>query len=277
LSKPGGKPRRGKNGPARARWLLTTLAAISCAAGGCAGFWDEVTSKDFKFENLYSHPDPLVVLRDSHDGDKRAKALRALCEPAANGGTQEQQEVVVKLLTTAAVSEPQALCRMAAIHSLRTFRDARAAKALEDAYYRAGSFDPATATIIRCQALQAMGECGNPAVVETLVKALREPPVEGPDVDKQQKMDERIAAARSLGRYQHYQATAALVDVLRKEQDVALRDRAHRSLVSATGKELPPDAAAWSELLESAPRDKAVVREPGLSEKILRTVGWSDD
>ena len=32
-------------------------------------------------------PDPLVVLRDSSDGDERAKALRALQEPKPNGGT----------------------------------------------------------------------------------------------------------------------------------------------------------------------------------------------
>jgi hypothetical protein len=257
--------------------------------GGCAGFWDEVTSKDFKIENLYRHPDPLVVLKDSPDGDKRAQALRALREPLANGGTQQQQDMVVQVLTYSATRDPQALCRMAAIDSLRHFKDPRAAKALEDAYYRAdskapegdgdtGGFDPATAGVIRCQALQAMGECGNPAVVQTLVRALREPPVAGSssDVDKQQKLDERIAAARALGKYPQYQATSALVEVLRSEQDVALRDRAHRSLVLCTGKELPPDPQAWSDLLQSSPRDSAVVREPSFTQKLIRLVDWEN-
>src|SRR5262249_12017985 len=107
---------------------------------------------------------------------------------------------------------------------------------------------------------------------------LREPPVAGnsADVDKQQKMDERIAAARSLGKDQHYQATAALVDVLRSEKDVALRDRAHRSLVLATGKDLPPDPQARPDRPQPAPRAAAIVRQPGALEKFVRLVDWSD-
>jgi hypothetical protein len=228
------------------RGLLVALAG--CGLGGCAT-WDDVTSRDFSLHAYFHKPDPLVVLRDSTDGDKRHDALLALREPMQFGGTQEQQEMVVQVLTAAATSDRSALCRQAAIQALRNFKDPRAAEALKEAYYRAGSFNPETATVIRCQALVALGDTGQPTAVETLVKVLREPPVEGAEVDRQQKMDERIAAARALGKFKHYQSTEALVEVLRTEQDVALRDRAHDSLKLATGKDLPPDAQAWADFL----------------------------
>ena len=52
-------------------------------------------------------------------------------------------------------------------------------------------------------------------------RVLKEPPVEGAAEDKQAKMDERIAAARSLRDFKDYQATEALAGVLRTDQDVA--------------------------------------------------------
>jgi hypothetical protein len=262
---------------------LLAFVGLACPASGCANFWDEVTSKDFKMENLYHPPEPLTVLRDSTDGDKRARALRALEEPLAHGGTQQDQDVVVTVLCYTAVNDPQALCRMAAISTLRRFHDPRVAKALEDAYYRAGNFNPEVASVIRCQAMQAMGElqgeaAKNPALVDTLVKALREPPVEGADLDRQQKLDERIAAARALGHYQHYQATSSLVEVLRAEQDVGLRACAVASLQQSTGKDLPADAKAWEDFLQNAPtRDSAIVRQPTLKEKVFQLVGWSEE
>jgi hypothetical protein len=250
-------------GRAWPRWLLGAVAAWCGGLGGCAGLWDDVTSNDFKVEELWRKPDPLWVIKNSPDGDKRAKALRALQEPATHDGTQQQQDVVVSVLVYSAASDSQALCRLAAIATLRNFKDPRAAKGLEEAYYRASNFNPETATVLRCQALRAMGDNGNPIVVDTLVRALREPPVEGPDADRQQKLDERVAAARSLSRFQHYKAASALVEVLKNEKDVALRDTAHESLVTATGKHLPPDPKAWNEYLEhpdqQMPNDSALV------------------
>src|SRR5262249_31545697 len=151
------------------------------------------------------------------------RALRCLKEPLANGGTQKDQDVYVSVLNYTAANDSQVPCRMAAISVLRTYQDPRAVDGLKDAYYRAGNFDSYVATVLRCQALGALGETKQPAAVETLVRVLREPPAEGPDQDRQQKLDERIAAARALGGFKQYQATAALVEVLRKDQDVALR------------------------------------------------------
>src|SRR5262249_42584495 len=141
-------------------------------------------------------------------------------------------------------------CRMAAIDTLGRFRDRRTVDALKDAYYRAGSFSPEQATVIRCQALDALGATGQLAAVKILVDVLREPLVEGPDQDKQQQTDVRIAAARALSHFSDGEATRALVEVLRSEQDVALRVRAHVSLQESTGKHFPDDARAWNDYLQ---------------------------
>jgi HEAT repeat protein len=263
-------------GSAPAAWprLFLVLLAVGCLAhAGCANFWDEVTSRDFHFKEMFApRPDPLWVVRNSPDGDKRAKALRALQEPLAHGGNAEEQEVVVQVLLYAASKDTQPLCRLAAIKSLRHFKDPRAAEGLKDAYYRAGSFNPETATVIRCQALEALGETANPAAVELLVQVLREPPVEGPDPDRQQKLDERIAAARALGHFKSYQATEALVGVLRTDQDVALRQRANESLQSATGKDFPADARAWSEFLHQPENQDALAARPGLTQRAIQLI-----
>jgi HEAT repeat protein len=219
---------------------------------GCSGFWDEVTSRDFEVHALFVKPNPLVVLKESNDGDARAKALRALREPQQYGGTKEEQEAVVRILTTAAVTERQPLCRLAAIQSLGNFKDPRATQALKDAFYQAGSFPPDIATRIQCQALASLGETGDPGAIDLLVRAVKQPPAEGAEQDKQQTLDVRIAAARALGKFNQPQGTEALVLVLRTEKDVALRDRAHESLQASTGKDLPPDPKAWEDLLHQA-------------------------
>jgi HEAT repeat protein len=239
--------------------VCTALAAVGVC--GC-GAWDEITVKEpfkDKVHRLFGpEPDPLVVLRDSADGHDRARALRALREPSRYGGSAEDQDAAVKILASAASTERFAACRLAAIQTLRQYRDPRTVKALEDAYYRAGSFGPEIATVIRCQALEALGDTGQSAAVEVLVRVLKEPPVaaEGSETEKLQKNDERLAAARALGKFRHYQATAALVQVLRSDEDIAMRSRAHESLREATGQDLPADAQAWADYL-SHPRPEA--------------------
>ncbi len=237
------------------------IGALLVATGGCAGFWDDVTSRDFKVKELWAKPDPLVVLRDSSDGDKRAAALRALREPRQHGGTDQEQQLVIQTLTAAATTERQPLCRLAAIDTLGRFKDARAVQALKDAYYNAGNFAQ-TATIgdgiyaaggpspelinrIQCQALRSLGETKSPAAVELLTQVVRERRAES-DQEGQLLTDRRIAAARALGSFKDPSAEQALVEVLAGEKDVALRERAHESLQEATGRKLPADAKAWA-------------------------------
>jgi hypothetical protein len=227
---------------------------------GCANFWDEVTDRNFEFQSLFSKPNPYLVLQDSNDGTKRAKALRALHEPNQHGGTPADQETVVKILTTAAVSEHTAVARMAAIEALGKFKDPRSTDALIAAYYAADKYRTThgevikypvdMAAMLRCQSLDALGRQGNPKAAEHLITVLKQPPARGAEIDKQMVMDERIAAARALAKFPDPQAEQALLNVMKTEKDIALRDRAHESLQVATGKKLSADdVQAWENVL----------------------------
>jgi hypothetical protein len=244
------KPKKRQQQSAGTRCGLAQIAVVVCLSlSGCASFWDDVTSREFSFHEFFNKPNPLWVLHDSTDGDRRARALRALREPKQHGGTDQDQDAVLKILTTAASSENQPLCRLAAIQSLGGFKDPRAVEGLTAAFFNAGAFLPETAAMIRSQAVAAMGETRNPAAVDMLARVVKEPPAEGPDADKQLTLDVRIAAARALGNFSQPQGTAALLHVLQSDRDVALRDCAHKSLQLATGKDLPPDAKQWEDFL----------------------------
>lgn len=246
--------------------MLSGLVAGWLAASGCAGFWDTVTSRDFKFKETFAKVDPIVVLRDNPDGDRRAKALRMLQEPKSHGNAS-QQDLYVEILCKAAWTEKHALCRLAAIQTLREYKDPRVVEGLKEGYYRASAYNPDTASILRCAALEALGQVGDLSGVELLVKVLREPPTEGPEQDRQLKADERTAAARALGHFKHYSATSALVYVLESEKDVALRNRANESLQACTGKDFPPDAKIWADYLN----------DPRATEKALAgSKTWKD-
>jgi HEAT repeat protein len=260
------KKEKGKNLMRRAYFFLFPFSFV--LSSGCAGLWDDVTSRDFTVKGLFVKPEPMVVLKESADGDKRARALHALREPKENGGTDADQDAVVKVLTTAASSERQPLCRLAAIQSLAGFKDPRAVEGLKEAFYNASSFPADTAVVIRCQALAALGETGNAAAIELLARVVREPPSEGSEIEKQQTLDVRTAAARALANFPQRESTEVLVRVMQTEKDVALRDRAHESLEVATGKKLPADAKEWNDL--AAPKDdKDLAGDPGKRRKVL--------
>jgi hypothetical protein len=253
-------------------------AALACfGLCGCASFWDDVTSRDFEFRSLWSaKPDPLVVLRDSKDGDKRAKALRSMPEPAQFGEPQEQQDAYVKILCTAVVSERTALCRQAAIASLRTYKDPRVSEALQKAYYSASDYPPETATILRCQALEALGQVGNPNAVKLLTEVVKEPPIaKGAEADRQQLLEQRIAAARALGHFKQVDAADTLLAVLQKEKDPGLRNVATTSLQLETGKRFPEDATAWDKYLHNTPDKDTIFGEPTLTDKVWDVVNVS--
>ena len=268
-----GEWRNGEKTRALRSLFFSLAGAVGLGLAGCAGFWDDVTSRDFNVQAFFQKPNPFLVLKESNDGDLRAKALRALQEPKQHGGTDADQEAVVQILVTASAGERQALCRLAAIQTLSQFKDPRAVKGLEDAYFRANNFPPETATVIRCQALAALGETRRPDAANLLIKVVQEPRAEGADQDQRMVMDERIAAARALSHFNQRPAAQALVKVLQTEKDVALRDRVHESLQVATGKEFPPDPAAWDQYLRQA-SDKDFGEEKGSKIKLLSFFEW---
>jgi hypothetical protein len=254
------------NGPRR--WLAGGLAAGLAGLGLCGCVtWDDATCRDFHMKDFWAKPpDPLVVLKDSTDGDKRAKAFRALKEPKLNGGTDQDQDFVLTMLATAAVREKRYYVRLEAMRKLGEFKDPRAVPALVEAYYQADSLlgnDGRDHTVtkglistFRCEVLRGLGNNGSPAAVDLLVRVLNQGEVKGPEVDERMVLDERIAAARALKSYPNYRSTDALVLVLKNDKDVALRDSATESLQACTGKKLPADYAAWDELLhhQAAPK-----------------------
>ena len=236
------------------RLLYCCLLPAALATAGCANFWDEVTSRDFKFKNLYSHPAPLVVLKDSDDGYERAKALAALQEPLQHGGTQQDQDVYMKLLSTSAVSARDPLCRMAAIQSLGHFKDPRAAEVLCSVTEQNLTFTSETNNMIRQKAIEALAQTGQPAAVQRLIQVAKEPPAEGSAQDRQEVLDRRLAAIRGLGKYNYPESKDTLVSILANDKDIAVRTRAHDSLLSATGKDLPPRADEWAQYLHPETR-----------------------
>lgn len=232
-------------------------ALLGLGLCGCSHSWDEITSREFHFKNMFdAAPEPLVVLKEDKDGDHRAKALRALGKPRYYEGPAGQREEALQYLMAAAVTDPHPLCRICAIQSLGKYKDPRSVDALKQAYYQApplaGTFQSEVVARIQCQALTALGETHHPSAVDFLVQAVKQPQADNSEQDRQQTLDIRIAAARALGNYSHYQATEALVQVLETDRDVALRDRAHESLREATGKDLPPDPKAWDNLIHTA-------------------------
>ncbi len=256
-------------GKRRRVWRLLWGALVPGVMGlaGCANFWDEVTARDFDPRSLFNKPNPLVVLARTDDGAMRAKALRALREPAQCGGNAQDQEMVVQVLTVAATTDRQPLCRLAAIKSLGHFKDPRAAEALCKVYQNPKPFPAETSVIIDQQALTALGQTGGPAARDLLVRVAGEPPrtAESSELEKQMALDRRLTAVRALAHFKNYDVTEALVKVLQIEKDVALRDGANESLQVVTGKKLPPDAKAWENVIHPANggHEDTVAQEPG--------------
>jgi hypothetical protein len=248
------------------------------ALPGCTSYFDNVlTNKQAPWGTTFRPaPDPLQEILNNPDGDARSWALARLEEPAQHGGTRQEQDKVLSLLAQHAAQDKLVPCRLAAIGTLGTFRDPRAVQALEEAYYQAGSqgIAPDHASIIRSQTLRALGQTHSPAAVDLLVKVLREPAVEGSSVEKQRRLDERIAAARALGNFNHPEANGILVNILRDEKDVALRYRAHESLQQATGRGYPADAAVWADYLEGRNPDARRAGTPGFVDKMIGLISW---
>lgn len=179
----------------------------------------------------------------------------------------------MQLLTETATNDQQALCRIAAIDTLGRFEDPRAVQALVDSYYRAGTFPPETAVLIRCQALRAMGETHNPAAIDHLALVVREPAVEGSEEEKQQALDIRLAAARTLGNFNQAKAAEALAGVMQSERDVALRDRVRDSLQACTGQRIPDDFQNWNGLVQEQQQGEALAGAERRSR--VSTVGFT--
>jgi hypothetical protein len=256
-------------------------AGLLCGLCGCATFWEEITSRERDMSYVWRQPDPLVTLRDSTDNHRKAQAIMQLKEPMQHGGTREQQELYLAILMRAAQNEQRGqyeptsrdpLCRLAAIRMLGEYKDPRALQVLEKAYFEPQPFTPDMNGMIRQQALASLEKNGNPDVRHILIRAARQPGA-GPAsslAERQQILDEKLAAAKALGRYPQYDSIDTLVHILETEKDVALRDCAHQSLKIATNKDLPEDGKAWRDLLT-----RGEVQPQAQTGMLDRVVGFS--
>lgn len=248
-------------------------ALLSFVAAGCSGLIDRVSSRDFRMRDLFVDPDPVAVLRQSTDGDARAKAMRNLDEPAKNGGTAELQTEMIGILAQSATGDPRPLCRLAAIDALGRFDDARTGPHLLNAYQQASRFSTDIANPIRCEAMTALGKKNTPEALALLTQVattqrvnpqpdIKRAGFEGEeelakllgqsDPDMQAARDTRLAAIRALGASKNPKAVGVLVPLM-DDKDVSVRDRAHEGLRMLTGKsDVKPDREAWQRAVNGA-------------------------
>jgi HEAT repeat protein len=255
----------------RRLYLLLACVALALPVGGCASFWDEALSRERDLHGYFTPPDPLIVIRDSTDGERRAKALASLREPAQRGGNPQDQEAYVQILTTAATTDRDPLCRLGAIQALGRFKDPRAAKTLDDIFLQTKMpFTQDFISAIRLTALHALEKIDSDQARQRLILVARqpEPAPDAPSADRRQTQDEKLIAIRALGKGRQNEALDTLVAILDTEKDGALRECAHRSLETATGKTLPPDAAVWRAELSGQPTG---VAQPNFIERVS---GW---
>lgn len=248
------------------RWTMRLVALASLAvAPGCAGFWDEVTSRDFHVRNWWTTDDPLIVLRDSTDGWKRAKAIARLSDPK----TKEDQENYFKILSAAALSDNQPMCRLAAIEVLGKSKDPRAPKILEDVYVQRLPFTPELAKVVRQQALSSLELTGEANARHMFIRVARQPGADATSAtaDHLQTLDERLAAIRALSKYPQADSVETLIHLMETDRDVAIRSRAWDSLKTATHKDIPNDPKLWREMF-------ATGKEPPPPTLAEKAAGW---
>ncbi len=255
----------------KARSVVGSLwwAALLVNVCGCATFWDDVTSHNFRMKDLFVKEEPLLVLRDSNDGYKRGKALTKLAEPTQHGGSREEQELYIKILTKAAGEDHDPLCRLGAIEALANYKDPRAARCLESVYQQRLPFTPELNTVIRQQALAAVVQTGNPESRSLLVRVARSPGGSSDSslTDRQQTQDERLTAIRGLAKYPQPDSLETLVYIMESEKDVALHNRAHESLKVATGKNLADDAKVWRTYMQNP--QLVHEQQPSIIERVM--------
>jgi hypothetical protein len=221
------------------QWRFVASGVVFAGLAGCASFWDDVTSRDFSVTAMFNPPEPMSVLKTSTDGDARAKAFIRVTEPRQHGGGQTEQDEVVQLLSKAVISEPQPLCRMAAIRTLGKFQDPRAVPALIASFEAADQLTPEVAFMVRSQTLTALGDTKKPDAAAFVAEVARKPiKANTSERERGQARDERLAAVRALRNFPGSDAaTAAAQALAANEKDIAVRDRAKETYLALTGKE----------------------------------------
>ncbi len=98
----------------------------------------------------------------------RAKALAALREPAQRGGSQQDQDKFIQILTTAAVSDHDPYCRLGAIQALGYFKDPRG-QGVDEVMKGNQPFTDDFKAMIRQTSLRSLVKIGNDDARRVLV------------------------------------------------------------------------------------------------------------
>jgi HEAT repeat protein len=227
-----------------------------------------------EYRYRFTKPDCEKILRNpDSNGNDRAWALRHLDEPLQHSGTQAKQDLYVnQILAIIASKDQDPLSRLEAVRTLGRYKDPRAVKALEDAYWNAKVFPADMATAIRQQVLISLGQTANPEARELLIQVAKAGAREDTQEEKTQTLDLRLCALKGLGHFKQSDVTETLNRVMASEKDVALRNRAYLSLEESTGLRLPPDPEKWDKLLHGSPTEREAVARESSGPLIL--VGW---
>lgn len=279
----------------QSRFVIHRVPFLSAVAGavllltGCSSTAERLSSRRFRekpFSTLFSSEDPMVVLtRDSSEGDDRLQAMRSLKEPLQRGGSQAEQDAIIKILSDTATSDPQGICRLTAIETLGRFQDPRIPGILVDSWKNApissaggpsgtgvvqASFNPslpgtrhaATYSLdmtcrIQGQILESLGK-GKSSESLTLLCEVASKPVkrvepksdfDTPVYDADHyRFDIRLAAIHAMRHYTGDRTAAqTLLKALQDDRDTAVQNRCMESLTAITGQPHGNDPKAWLE------------------------------
>jgi hypothetical protein len=254
-------------------------------ATGCASTWDTVTNKSWQ-KTLVRQPhralgfpeDALATIRNNPlDGEKRAKAMRRLAEPAKQGRSAEEQNEALGYLQAAATGDASPVVRAAAIDCLGRFEDPRVPEILTAAFHQAngpgatpklrtepgapgflspslgltgpGGYSPDVANMLKVKVVEALARTDRPEAVAFLA----EQAMPRKDVDAWDARDVRVAAVKGLAKIRRTESVQALAAVLAAENghDAAIAHHAHAGLVDLTGRDLPPDPEQWKDVVQA--------------------------
>jgi HEAT repeat protein len=248
--------------------ILLSVCCYACT--GCSHFGDDFTAYNpegkwydlgYKLDLAWNQGGPpLEVLAKSTDGDLRRRALLRLTEPS----NQQERQQYITILASAARTERDAVCRMTAVQVLGAYKDPAATQALIAAY-NTGPNAADKNGMIQVAIVDALGKRKDPAAMETITAAL----------DPKNPEDLRAIAAHSLGKYPDYKAAESLLASMKQERSTAVKMEVHQSLVKITGRDLPPDPAAWEQAFQqAAQRGEPLAKEPNAFIKLANW--WSE-
>lgn len=196
----------------------------------------------------------IAILQAGATTDRRALCRLAAVEALSRFDDPRAGQILIAAYRNAPFDAPPVPGQPAAVTPAAAFAGAPGA---------VSNFTPDTVTTLQCHILTGLGRHRSPEGLQLLVQVVSARSGAKPKgvesagglmaadagfPSETDRIDVRLAGIRALGNYEKdTEAVRALIGVLRDETDVALRGRAHESLMSITGQDLEPDYKAWAD------------------------------